>query len=100
MFESHKLTEHVKKITPVLEAAFDELVERFDFVTERRGMGLMQGIVVTVKPADVIKKALDEGLILFAAGADVIRFVPPLVITEGDVLEMKEKLGKVFESIK
>ncbi len=97
MFESHKLTEHVREITPVLEAALDELVENFDFVTERRGMGLMQGIAVTIKPADIIKKALDEGLILFAAGTDVIRFVPPLVITEDDVEEMKTKLEKVFD---
>ena len=99
MFEAHKLTDHVNKITPVLEAALDELVEKYDFVTERRGMGLMQGIVVTLPQADIIKSCLKEGLILFAAGADVIRFVPPLVITEEHVAEMKEKLIRVFDSI-
>ena len=66
------------------------------------GMGLMQGIVVTISQADIIKKSLEEGLILFAAGADVIRFVPPLIITEEHIAEMKEKLivEPVAESIK
>ena len=99
MFETHKLTDHVKKITPVLEAALDELVAKYDFVTERRGMGLMQGIVVTIPQAEIIKSCLKEGLILFAAGADVIRFVPPLIITEEHVAEMKEKMIRSFSAL-
>ena len=99
MFETHNLTDHVNKITPVLEAALNDLVAKYDFVTERRGMGLMQGIVVTISQADIIKKSLEEGLILFAAGADVIRFVPPLIITEEHIAEMKEKLIRVFDNI-
>ena len=98
MIESEKLTDHVNEITPVLEKALDELVEAYDFVKARRGKGLMQGIVVTVPPAEVIKKTLDEGLILFSAGADVIRFVPPLIINESHVAEMKDKLCKVFNA--
>ena len=99
MIEEKGLIAHVNDIAPYLEEALDELAGRFDCVKERRGKGLMQGIVVDVKPADVIKKALEEGLILFAAGADVIRFVPPLTITREDVDEMKEKLACVFEKI-
>ena len=97
MIESRKLTDHVNEITPVIEAALDELVSKYDFVTGRRGKGLMQGIVVTVPPADIIRKALEEGLILFSAGSDVVRFVPPLVITEEHVSEMKEKLSGVLD---
>ena len=97
MIEEKGLIAHVNEIAPYLEEALDELAGRFDCVKERRGKGLMQGIVVDVKPADVIKKALEEGLILFAAGADVIRFVPPLTITREDVDEMKEKLACVLE---
>ncbi len=97
MIESRKLTDHVNEITPVFEAALDELVSKYDFVTGRRGKGLMQGIVVTVPPADIIRKALEAGLILFSAGSDVVRFVPPLVITEEHVSEMKEKLSGVLD---
>ena len=100
MIESYDLTEHVKAVTPVFEAALDELVAEYDFVTERRGKGLMQGIVVTIPTGDIIKKALEEGLILFSAGSDVVRFVPPLVITAEHVREMKDKLTKIFEGFR
>ena len=58
----------------------------------------MQGLVVTGKPVgQVVKKALDNGLIVMSAGADVIRLVPPLVIEKSDIDEMAEKLGKALE---
>ena len=55
----------------------------------------MRGIVFDTtkkKPADVVKAALSNGLVLITAGADVVRFLPPLVITPADVDEMIEKL--------
>ena len=51
-------------------------------------MGLMQGIVTEKNSAEIAAKALDAGLIVITAGADVIRILPPLVITEADVDEM------------
>jgi acetylornithine/N-succinyldiaminopimelate aminotransferase len=67
-------------------------------VKEHRGMGLLQGIELSINPKDVIAKALDNGLILFSAGTNVIRFVPPLVITKADVDEMIVKLKKSIEA--
>lgn len=45
MMERDHITEHVKKVAPYLEKKLDELVAKYDFLTERRGMGLMQGVV-------------------------------------------------------
>ena len=56
----------------------------------------MQGLELSVNPKDVIARALDNGLILFSAGTNVIRFVPPLVITKADVDEFIAKLKKSF----
>ena len=57
----------------------------------------MQGIVVSGRPVGaIVKTALENGLVVMSAGADVIRLVPPLVITEADVDEMIEKLEKSF----
>ena len=78
-------------------SAVDELVEKYDCVKERRGMGLMQGIELNVAPKDVISDCLSNGLILFTAGTNVIRFVPPLVISEADVDECMEKLSKALD---
>lgn len=93
LFDKLKVLENVKKTGAYLADRLDELVKKYDIVKERRGVGLIQGIELTVNPKDVIFRALDNGLILFSAGTNVIRFVPPLVITERDVDEMIEKLG-------
>ena len=78
------------------EEKLDELVAEYDFIIERRGLGLMQGLELSINPKDVIANALDNGLILFSAGTNVIRMVPPLVITKADVDEMITKLKKSF----
>ena len=98
LFEEKKLVDHVKALTPYLEQKLDELVASHDCLATRRGKGFMQGLVVTGKPVgQVVKKALDNGLIVMSAGADVIRLVPPLVIEKSDIDEMAEKLGKALE---
>ncbi|MDD2960115.1 MAG: aspartate aminotransferase family protein [Lachnospiraceae bacterium] len=97
LFEQEKIIDHVKAITPYLEKRLDELMAKYDFLTARRGMGLMQGLAVTGRPVGaIVKKALENGLIVISAGTDVIRFVPPLIITEENVDEMIEKLEASF----
>lgn len=92
LFEGEHILEHVKKITPYLEKRLDALVAECECVTTRRGKGLIQGIVVTKPVGEIIKKALEQGLLIIAAGSDVIRMVPPLIITEEEIDEMIIKL--------
>lgn len=97
LFEEQQILEHVKKITPYFEEKLDLLVDKYEFLIARRGKGLMQGLVVTGRPVgEIVTKALENGLIVISAGSDVLRFVPPLVITENDIDEMVEKLEKSF----
>lgn len=96
LFDERNILEHVKEISVYLEKRLDELVENSDCFECRRGKGLMQGLVVKdgIKPGDIVNKALENGLIVITAGSDVIRMVPPLIITEEHVDEMIEKLRK------
>ncbi len=96
-FNKFNVIENVKTVGAYLTERLNQVVHDYEIVRERRGIGLIQGIELTVNPKDVIAKCLDNGLILFAAGTNVIRFVPPLVITTGDVDEMIEKLRKVLD---
>ncbi len=99
LFEEEKIVEHVRQITPYFEKKLDELVETYEFLSERRGKGLMQGLVVEGRPVgEIITKALENGLIILSAGNNVLRFVPPLIITQEHIDEMIEKLKKSFES--
>ena len=97
LFEELKLTDHVKEIAVYLESELDKLVEEYDFITARRGMGLMQGLVSTKPVGAIAAEALKEGLIIITAGADVIRMVPPLVIEKEHVDEMITKLKNVLD---
>ena len=92
IFEKEKIVEHVRKIAPYLTKRLDELVEEMDCVTERRGKGLIQGIVVKKPAGEVINRAIEEGLLIISAKGNVLRFVPPLIIEKEHIDEMIEKL--------
>ena len=96
MMERDRITEHVKEITPYLEQKLDALVEKYDFLTARRGLGLMQGVVCEKPVGKIASAALEHGLVVITAGADVLRFVPPLIIGKEHVDEMAEKLDAVL----
>lgn len=99
MMKRDAITAHVKEITPYLEKKLDELVNSYEFLTARRGMGLIQGIVCEKPVGQIAAQALEEGLIVITAGADVLRFVPPLIIEEVHVDKMIEKLNRVLKSM-
>lgn len=57
----------------------------------------MQGLEFTQPVASIVKKALELGLVIISAGANIIRFVPPLVIEKEHVDEM---IGILRQAIK
>lgn len=99
IIEENKILEHVQDISEYLIAKLDELVEKYDCIKERRGLGLMIGLefVHPIKP--YIQKALDKGLVLITAGTHVIRMLPPFIIEEKDVDEMIKIFTEVIEEI-
>ena len=97
LFEEQQIVKHVQDIAPYLEQKLDELVNKYDCLSLRRGKGLMQGVVVTGRPVgEIVKKALEQKLIVMSAGSDVLRFVPPLVIKKEDVDEMICRLERAL----
>lgn len=97
LFEEYGIIDHVRELTPYLEQRLDALMENYEFLTARRGKGFMQGLVVTGRPVgEIVKKALTNGLIVLSAGSDVLRLVPPLVITKEHIDEMIGKLEASF----
>ncbi len=88
LYEECDIISHVNDIAPYLEQKLDELKNKFDCIEARRGMGLMQGLVFNKPVGEIIKRAMDKGLILINAGTDIIRFVPALIITRQNVDDM------------
>lgn len=71
--------------------------ENFDVVSSHRGMGFMQGLVLTIPVADVVRKALENGLVVLSAGENVLRFLPPLIAEKEDFDRMKQILTQVLK---
>lgn len=99
LMEEDKIVDHVNEIAPYLEEKLELLKEKYSFVTERRGKGLMQGLVCDIPVGPIIAKCLENGLVLINAGANIIRFVPPLIITKEHVDEMIEKLDQAMQVV-
>lgn len=83
----NKVIDNVNDVSPYLEKKLDEVVSKCDVALSHRGKGLMQGIVLadTVKAGDIVKECLSKGLVVLSAGGNVLRLLPPLVITKDDV---------------
>ena len=97
LYEKNQILEHVQEVGPYLAQRLDALKEKYDCIKERRGKGLIQGIELTGNPSGVVKKALEEGLIIITAKGNTIRFVPPLIIDKVHVDEMIEKLERALK---
>ena len=95
IYEKDDILAHVQELTPYLEEKLDKLVDKYPVVATRRGKGFMQGLVITgTTVGSIVTKALENGLLVISAGSDVLRLVPPLVITKENIDEMVEKLEK------
>ena len=98
IFEQDNILAHVQELTPYLEEKLDALVDKCPIVAARRGKGFMQGLVIEgTTVGSVVTKALANGLLVISAGSDVLRLVPPLVITKEHIDEMIEKLEKSLD---
>ncbi len=96
MFTESNILDYVKEISLYLESELDKIVNECTYIKERRGMGLMQGLVIEEnRPVgEIVKRAMDNGLIVLSAGGNVLRMVPPLIISKENVDEMTDKLRR------
>ena len=96
LFEKNNILEHVNEVSVYFEEQLGKLVNSFANVKERRGKGLMQGLVLTTPVGETVNKAIKNGLLVISAGSNVLRMVPPLVITKDHVDEMIEILREAL----
>lgn len=96
IFEKEDIIGHVNKVAPYLTKRLDELVQEVGCVAERKGKGLMQGIVLTKPVAEVNSRVIEEGLLVIQAHGNVLRFVPPLIVEEKHIDEMIDKLRRAL----
>src|SRR6185369_7778658 len=76
----------VAKMGDYLTGKLDQLVQQYPAIySERRGKGLIQGLKCQVTNTELIEKLRELGLLTVGAGDNVLRLLPPLIITETDI---------------
>lgn len=88
LFKKNNLLENVVEVGAYLYKRLDEIKAMCPSITDHRGIGFMQGLEYDHPVSGIIQKLLDAGLIVFSAGPNVIRFLPPLIATMKDVDDM------------
>ena len=99
LYEKENILENVNRVGAYLGEKLEALAESYDFIEESRGVGLMRGLACSIPVSDIINRALEKGLILINAGSNIIRFVPPLVISEQNVDDMIRILTECLDEI-
>ncbi|NLJ89150.1 MAG: aspartate aminotransferase family protein [Epulopiscium sp.] len=93
------ILENVKKQGDYLKEKLNKLKERYEIIIDVRGMGLMQGIELSLPVADIINQCIKSGLLLVGAGSQVIRFVPPLIVDKNEIDEAINILENVLKEV-
>ncbi len=79
---------HTEEMGNYLLGRLRSLKEKFSFINEVRGIGLMVGMELSIPAGEIVKLALGQGLLLNVAQDTVLRFLPPLIVGKGEIDEM------------
>lgn len=92
--------ERVRRVAGVMQQGMESLKGRYpELVLEVTGAGLMRGLKMKDDPLPLRGKLAERGLLVGTAGANTLRLVPPLVITEDDVREAIDIIDQQFASM-
>ena len=100
IFEKEHILDHVAETAPYLYGKLQGLAQKYpSLITDVRGKGLLLGLEVTCGNAEIVKRAMEKGLVLLTAGADVVRLAPPLVMKKEQMDAGIAVLDEVFGDI-
>ncbi|CCH65300.1 Acetylornithine aminotransferase [Richelia intracellularis HM01] len=102
--ERENILENVVERGVQLKTGLQSIAAKYpQYITEVRGWGLIVGMElcskVSLSAENIVMAAMEEGLLLVTAGPKVVRFLPPLIITEKEVTIALEKLDRVIKSV-
>ena len=102
--ERRQLLSHVQERGEQLRQGLSQRVDQWpELLAGERGWGLIRGLLLregTLSAIDVVKAAMEEGLLLVPAGTQVVRFVPPLVISRREVRQALERLDRTLARLR
>ena len=88
--------ENCQKMGAYFLSKLQALKDKFSFITEVRGQGLILGAELDRDGADIVASCLEEGLLINCAAGKVLRFIPPLIVTKDEIEQGMDILEKVL----
>ena len=98
IMEEERILDRVTDTGNYLRQRLQHLVRTTDVAVETRGVGLMQGVELTIPARPIVEAALAHGVLLNCVQGNVLRFLPPLLIDRGHVDIAVDLLGDLLAS--
>jgi acetylornithine/LysW-gamma-L-lysine aminotransferase len=90
------LIQNAEKVGKLFKDGLQRLKEKHGIIREVRGKGLMVGVEMKFEVRDILMDGIAEGVLLLYSGRNILRFLPPLVISEADITKVLEVLDRLF----
>ena len=90
------LVDNAAKVGKIFRDGLEKLKDKHSIIREIRGMGLMIGIEMKFEVKDILMDGIAEGVLLLYSGRNIIRLLPPLVLSEQDITKVLEVLDRLM----
>ncbi|MGZ3525512.1 MAG: acetylornithine/succinylornithine family transaminase, partial [Thermodesulfobacteriota bacterium] len=93
------MLENCQKMGAYFLSRLEEIKKKFAFVKEIRGMGLILGMELKIDGSSIVREMLKKKILINCTMGNVLRFLPPLIVTEEEIDHVIQTLEEVFEEI-
>ena len=90
------LIKNSEEMGKIFIKGLEKLKENHSIIREIRGKGLMIGVELKFEVKDVLMNLIDKGVLMLYSGRNILRILPPLVITENDIIKVLQTLDTVL----
>ena len=94
------MLENCRKMGGYFLSELDKMKNKFPFIKEVRGKGLILGMELKMDGSSMVKEMLKKRVLINCTMGNVLRFLPPLIVTREEVDRVVKALGEVFEGLK
>jgi predicted acetylornithine/succinylornithine family transaminase len=93
------MLDHCQRVGEYFLLRLEEIKKKFPFVQDVRGRGLILGMELKIEGAEIVKKMMKKGFLINCTAGNVLRFLPPLIVTEEEVDRLISALEEVFKGV-
>ncbi len=92
--------EHCGSVGGYFKSRLEELREKYSFVREVRGYGLILGMELDLPGGPIVNACMDKGFLINCTQEKVLRFIPPLIVQKEEIDHLVDTLDEIFEGMK